>query len=121
MSFFIRKDEEGNVPKDAIPIKRDNVCGFYQVVVDTWKPKSEIWALTFGPSILGVAGALSGVYGSMYFRRKLRLRHYGIFSTYLPNAVLPFLLVQSFHQMVSHYLVYFTFSMIDNFIVLLLV
>lgn len=100
MSIFTRKEKGIQQPKDAIELRREQVTGFYEVVVETWKPQSEIWALTFGPKILGAAGALSAMYGSMYFRRKLRLKNYGVVSTYLPNAVLPFLIVTTFHTMV---------------------
>lgn len=103
MSVFETKGKDGKRPENAIELRSDQVANFYEIVVETWKPQSEIWALTFGPKILGVAGALSGVYGSLYFRRKLRLKNYGLFSTYLPNTVLPFLIVQSFHQMVIQY------------------
>lgn len=90
-------------PKDAIVLRADQVCGFWERVVETWNPQHEIWALTYGPKILGVAGSLSGMYGSMYFRRKLRLttKGYGAITTYLPNLILPFLLAQSAHLMVS--------------------
>lgn len=89
-------------PKDAVVLRSDQVGAFYEVVVETWKPQHEIWALTYGPKILGVAGSLSGLYGSMYFRRKLRLttKGYGAITTYLPNLLLPFLLAQSAHMMV---------------------
>lgn len=100
MSVFVKQNVDEKRPENAIELRREQVVNFYEIVVETWKPQSEIWALTYGPKILGVAGALSGVYGSLYFRRKLRLKNYGLFSTYLPNTVLPFLIVQSFHQMV---------------------
>lgn len=102
MSLFIKSDPNIERPKDAVVLRRDQVGAFYAVVVDTWKSPQEIWALTWGPKILGVAGALSGLYGSMYFRRKLRLttKGYGAISTYIPNLLLPFLLTQSAHQVV---------------------
>lgn len=104
MSVFIRKDRDTPTPQDAMVLRNDQVAGFYEVVVETWKPQHEIWALSYGPKVLGVAGALSGLYGSMYFRRKLRLntKGYGAVTTYLPNLVLPFLLAQSVHMLVKH-------------------
>lgn len=102
MSIFIKSDRDIERPKDAIVLRSDQVGGFYGVVVETWKPQHEIWGLTYGPKILGIAGSLSGLYGSMYFRRKLRLtsKGYGAISMYIPNLILPFLLTQSVHMMV---------------------
>lgn len=103
MSVFIRADRNTPPPKDAILLRSDQLCGFYERVVETWKPQHDIWALTYGPKILGVAGSLSGMYGSMYFRRKLKLntKGYGAVTTYLPNLILPFLLAQSAHLLAS--------------------
>lgn len=98
MAVFERSSSPHDRPNGAIAIRREQVASFYQVVVDTWKPQSEIWALTWGPKILGVAGAFSGWYGNVYFRKKLKLKNYGFFSMYLPNVALPFLIVNSFHS-----------------------
>lgn len=101
MSVFGQVQKPSDKPSDAILVRPDQVSQFYHILVDTWENKSEIWALTHGPKILGVAGALSGMYGNMYFRKKLRLKNYGFFSTYLPNMALPFLITASFHEAVS--------------------
>lgn len=103
MSIFIKKERDTERPKDGILLRGEQVAGFYEVVVETWKPQSEIWALAHGPKILGVAGALSGLYGSIHFRRKLRLKHYGAATTYLPNLILPYLLAQSAHMLVTNH------------------
>lgn len=99
MAFVhIQKKEEK--PEDAIHVRSEQVSEFYSIVVETWEKKSEIWALVYGGKILGVAGAISGMYGNAYFRRKLRLQKYGYFSTYLPNMALPFLITSAFHETV---------------------
>ena len=99
MAFVhVRNREER--PPDAIHLRKDQVSEFYTIVVETWEKKSEIWALAYGGKILGVAGAISGMYGNAYFRRKLRLQKYGFFSTYLPNMALPFLIASTFHETV---------------------
>lgn len=103
MAVFGRMDPHTKKPPDAIELRQEQVAGFYKVVMETWEPKSEVWALSHGPMILGVGGALSGMYGNMYFRRKLRLRNFGFFSTYMPNMALPFLIVSTFHTMVEFY------------------
>lgn len=97
MAVFERSATDDR-PSGAVVVRRDQVAAFYQVVVDTWKPQSDIWALTWGPKILGAAGAFSGWYGNVYFRKKLKLKNYGFFSMYLPNVALPFLVVNSFHS-----------------------
>lgn len=100
MALFVRSDLQ-NRPSNTIEVRPDQVSSFYQILVETWKPTTDIWALTFGSKILGLAAAGSGIYGNMYFRRKLRLKNYGLFSTYLPNALLPFLIVNVAHTTVS--------------------
>lgn len=93
MSVFISSKNVSEKPVGAIEVRKDQVAAFYEVVVETWENKNEIWALSYGAPILGVAGALSGWYGNAYFRKRLKLRNFGFFSTYLPNTVLPFLIV----------------------------
>lgn len=103
MSIFIKKDINEERPADAILLRKDQISGFYELVVQSWQPQRDIWALSYGPKMLGVAGALSGMYGTQYFRRKLRLtqKNYGAISMYLPNLILPFLLTQSMHMLVN--------------------
>lgn len=101
MAVFERVTVPGQRPADAIEVRHDQVGQFFRIVVDTWENKSEIWALAYGGKILGVAGALSGMYGNMYFRKKLRLKEFGFFTTYLPNMALPFLITSAFHESVS--------------------
>lgn len=100
MTLFYREESGNQKPSDAIEIRGDKVASFYEIVVRTWKPKSEIWALSYGPMVLGVAGSLSGIWGNMYFRKKLRLKNYGLISTYIPNSILPFLIANSIHTAV---------------------
>lgn len=100
MAIFEKITDPNAKPENARIVSEDRIAGFYEVVVRTWKPQYEIWALAYGPQILGVAGALSGWYGNMYFRKKLRLKSYGFLTTYLPNTVLPFLAVHAFHSAV---------------------
>lgn len=100
MSVFDQVRGPGQRPPGSIEVRHNQVAEFYSIVVETWDKKSEIWALAYGGKILGVAGALSGMYGNMYFRRKLRLKNYGFFSTYLPNMALPFIVASNFHEAV---------------------
>lgn len=98
MTIVQRITNQNEKPEDGKELRPDQVVNFYELVINTWKPQTEIWALAFGPKILGVAGGLSGWYGNIYFRKKLKLRNFGFFSTYLPNIALPFLIVSTFQS-----------------------
>lgn len=101
MAFYrIKGQDREALPAGAVEVRTSQVAGFYNVVVETWERPSEVWALRYGPAILGAAGAFNGWYGNAYFRKKLRLKNFGFFSTYLPNMLLPFLIVQALHDSV---------------------
>lgn len=101
MAFYrIKGQDREALPAGAVEVRTSQVAGFYKVVVETWERPSEVWALRYGPTILGAAGAFNGWYGNAYFRKKLRLKNFGFFSTYLPNMLLPFLIVQALNDSV---------------------
>lgn len=104
---FITYGEHGKRPKDAKEISAAKLTEFYTRVIDTWEPSSQIWALVRGPTVLGVASAMSGIYINHIFRRKLRLGTFGQFSTYLPNAVIPTMMAIGFHKIVCSSYIYF--------------
>lgn len=97
---FIIYGEHGKTPKNAKELTAIQVSEFYDRVIKTWTPQSQIWALSKGPAVLGVVSAISGIYINSIFRRKLRLGVYGQFATYLPIAVLPTLMTVGLHKMV---------------------
>lgn len=100
MSLF-KLAEDGKIPANARPITEDKILSFYRKLFDEWQPKRELWAINNGPVILGVSSALTGIYVSNYFRRKLRLGRYGQFASYFPIIILPTILTAAFHQIVS--------------------
>lgn len=116
---FITYGEHGKRPKNAKEITAHNLAGFYDCVINTWEPPSQIWALTRGPAVLGVASAMSGIYINNIFRRKLRLGTYGQFSTYLPNAVIPTMMTIGFHKTVRSSYIYFLIKFLLNVIFLI--
>lgn len=95
MSLFGQVRELSQVPAGSKVINADKLAGFYEIAVRTWKPQTDVWALKYGPYMLGLAGSMSAWYGSIYFRKKLRLRNYGFATMYLSNMVLPFLIVNA--------------------------
>lgn len=108
MSFVIQ-GEPGKPPKNAKEITGSHLIQFYDRVIKTWKPSSEIWALTRGPVILGVGSALSGIFINSTFRRRLRLGYYGQFATYMPIAVLPTMMTVGFHKNVRFSILFCSF------------
>lgn len=100
---FIIYGEHGKRPEGTKEVLASDLSRFYALVIDGWKPQNQIWALTKGHIILGAASAFSGIYINTIFRRKLRLAHYGQFSTYLPIAVLPTLMTAVFHKSVRFF------------------
>lgn len=105
----VKINDHHSLPSGAIEVPPEKVVGFYQIVIETWERPADIWALKYGPMILGAAGAFNGWYGNLYFRKRLKLRSYGFVSTYIPNIILPFVIVQSLHSMVCIYAVAWLF------------
>lgn len=95
MSIFGQVQDISQAPAGSKIISGDKLAGFYDIAVRTWKPQSEVWALKNGPYVLGLAGSMSAWYGSIYFRKTLRLRNYGFATMYLANMTLPFLIVSA--------------------------
>lgn len=100
MSVFFTKSEGKRLPSDAIQVTNSQIAEFYTRVIATYKPMTQIWSLIHGPSILGGAGAITGIYVNNFFRRKFRLANYGQFATYLPIVALPTIMTSLFHKTV---------------------
>ncbi|XP_055382565.1 uncharacterized protein LOC129612812 [Condylostylus longicornis] len=87
MAFLKKKFEE--LPEDAVIISQEQAYNYQLKLIHNWDKLSEVWALRFGPGVLGAIGGLSGIYINKHFRTKLKLGNYGKFSTYLPIVILP--------------------------------
>lgn len=101
MSIFGQVRDLADVPAGGKVISGDQLGRFYEIAVQTWTPKTDVWALRYGPYVLGAAGSMSAWYGSVYFRKKLRLRNFGFATMYLSNLGLPFLIVNAMQTSVG--------------------
>lgn len=101
MSIFGQVRELSQVPAGGKIITEDQLAQFYEIAVQTWTPKTDVWALLYGPYMLGAAGSMSAWYGSVYFRKKLRLRNFGFATMYLSNLALPILIVSALQTSVG--------------------
>lgn len=101
MPKLIQSANKDEIPEGAIRIPEEKVVQLYSNLVEEWQPKSDVWALAYGPEGLGVLAAMSGFHVNWYFRRALSLKRVGFFSTYLPNTVFPMLIVNAIHPIVT--------------------
>ncbi|KAM0728679.1 hypothetical protein ACS0PU_004934 [Formica fusca] len=69
------------IPKGAIIMSKIEALNHQAHLVRNWKPQSDVWSLIYGRPILSGAAALAGLYINQRFRRKLKLRQYGLVST----------------------------------------
>ncbi|XP_070160345.1 transmembrane protein 126A [Polyergus mexicanus] len=69
------------IPKGAVILSKIEALTHQIEVIRNWKPQSDVWSLIYGRPILSGAAALTGIYINQRFRRKLKLRNYGLFST----------------------------------------
>lgn len=100
MTSFIQYGDHGKIPEGAKELNSDQLLEFLGKAISTWEPYEDIWALRFGPGIIGAASAATGIWLNYTFRRKLRLGIYGQFTTYFPIAVLPTAMTIGVQQMV---------------------
>lgn len=100
MPQFLTMGDINDLPPGAMKVSIQNVQEFYATTIKNWKPESELWALVHGPNALGFVAACSGFHLNTFFRRQLKLRQHGYFSTFLPNTVLPLMITFGFHTFV---------------------
>ncbi|CAG9785396.1 unnamed protein product [Diatraea saccharalis] len=86
------------IPKDAVRLDEEEAIKYAWEFVGEWKPVSDIWALLYGPGVLGGVNAISGVFINNHFRNKLKLGQYGFFSSVIPVSVIPGILTPLFHR-----------------------
>ncbi|XP_050465916.1 uncharacterized protein LOC126859050 [Cataglyphis hispanica] len=69
------------IPKGAVILSKFEALAHQAELIRNWEPQSDVWSLIFGRPILSGAAALTGVYINQRFRRKLKLRNYGLLPT----------------------------------------
>ncbi|XP_043480355.1 uncharacterized protein LOC122510033 isoform X1 [Leptopilina heterotoma] len=76
-----------NVPKNAVLLSEDDAIDYQWKLLRNWPIKSEVWAFKYGISSLIGAAGFTGLYIGRYYRRKLKLQHYGYITTLLSTVV----------------------------------
>lgn len=78
-----------NAPPDAVPLSRDEARRYQFNLVSKWRPRSDVWALRYGPTVSAIAASAGGVVLNTMFRRHFFLRNLGWIATSLPNIAMP--------------------------------
>ncbi|KAL1491970.1 hypothetical protein ABEB36_012481 [Hypothenemus hampei] len=85
----LAKSRSRDVPEDAIILTEDEAVKHQMDLVKQWDKINEVFALRYGPYILGGAALISGAFFNNHFRKKFMLRNLGHLSTYLPICFVP--------------------------------
>lgn len=78
-----------HAPPDAVLLTRDEALKHQLDLVTKWRPRRDVWALRYGPTISGIAASAGGVLLNAMFRKHFLLRNMGMIATSLPNIALP--------------------------------
>uniref|UniRef100_A0A1B0DAZ8 Uncharacterized protein n=1 Tax=Phlebotomus papatasi TaxID=29031 RepID=A0A1B0DAZ8_PHLPP len=97
MDFFVKFKKPLEIREDD-ELTEDNILKLQYDIISKWKNDSETWFLTKGPPILGILGAVSGIYIHNHYRKKLKLGNFGRATSYLPIVVLPALVAPVVHK-----------------------
>lgn len=78
-----------NVPPDAVMLNREAALKHLLELYAKWRPKRDVWPVTHGAKISGVAAAFGGAVLNAMFRKHFVLQRIGMMSTTMPNVFLP--------------------------------
>lgn len=93
------------IQRDQLPdgtklVTGTEVLRLSQDAVNAWQPQTDVWSLNYGSYVMGAIASASGYHVNLFYRRRLRLRGIGMFSTFIPNVVLSGLLAYRYHEKV---------------------
>lgn len=86
--YIIRNAGESEPKNKAFATKQEVIAEQYHIVRN-WKPKSDVWPLTAGRSILISAAVVSSLYINQRFRARLKIRSYGSIPTMIGLTISP--------------------------------
>ncbi|KAK3577697.1 hypothetical protein CHS0354_022260, partial [Potamilus streckersoni] len=92
-----RIDTMAKIPDGAIILRDEDVLKYQMSRLVKWKPKSEVWPLTWGSSILAGCAAFSGCLLHFHYRTKWLLGPKGR-GAYFPAALIPAALNSLLHE-----------------------
>ncbi|KAL1123398.1 hypothetical protein AAG570_002478 [Ranatra chinensis] len=98
MSAFVEKASPGFVPSDAVRLSREEAAEKQWNFIKNWKSSWDVWPFTYGVGSLSLATAVSSLMISNHYRKKLKLRHYGRISMFIPTAFIPSVLIVILHS-----------------------
>uniref|UniRef100_A0A131YZV7 Transmembrane protein 126A n=1 Tax=Rhipicephalus appendiculatus TaxID=34631 RepID=A0A131YZV7_RHIAP len=78
-----------NIPTDAVMLSREAALKHQLELYAKWRPKRDVWPITHGATLSGIAAAFSGAMLNAMFRKHYVLRRIGIVATTMPNVFLP--------------------------------
>ncbi|XP_026752500.2 uncharacterized protein LOC113512782 [Galleria mellonella] len=86
------------IPEDAVVLDEVEATTYIWDLVDKWNSISDVWALRYGPSVLGGVNAFAGILINRHYRNKLKLGTYGFYSSVIPITLMPGLMTTLFHR-----------------------
>lgn len=78
-----------NIPPDAVMLSREAALKHQLELYAKWRPRRDVWPITHGATISGIAAALSGVVLNAIFRKHYVLQRLGTVATTVPNVFFP--------------------------------
>lgn len=90
-----------NAPPGAVKLTKEAALKHQLELFAKWKPQRDVWPVTYGAAISGIAAAFGGAVLNAIFRKHYVLRNIGLVATTLPNFGLPGVLayIASAHAM----------------------
>ncbi|XP_075537672.1 transmembrane protein 126 isoform X2 [Dermacentor variabilis] len=78
-----------NAPPNAVLLTKEAALQHQWELFSQWKPTRDVWPVTYGAAISGIAAAFGGIVLNAIFRKHYVLRSIGLAATTLPNFAIP--------------------------------